>query len=94
MLSGGVLLNNLLEHAPVGARLFLWYAPAPLQVHGVHFLADVVPELLLFPSDLLLESRDCWACMNGGSLNIPAAQPSEQCQMSDALPFPGDMASM
>ena len=54
-LPAGILLYDLLQHSPVGARLILWHTSAALQVEGVHSLADVVPQNRLRASDLPLE---------------------------------------
>mmetsp|Transcript_35050 Transcript_35050/g.88742 ORF Transcript_35050/g.88742 Transcript_35050/m.88742 type:complete len:296 (+) Transcript_35050:706-1593(+) len=43
-LAARVVLHDVHEHAPVGARLVLGDAAAPLQVELVHLLADVVAQ--------------------------------------------------
>ena len=63
LLSGGVLLHDGLQDAPVCTGLLLGNAAAALQVQGVHLLADVVPQLRLLTSYLLLESRHSRPCI-------------------------------
>lgn len=50
-----VISDNLLQNSPVRSRLFLGDALAPLEIHGIHLFADVVPQHRLLAPDLLLE---------------------------------------